>query len=199
MNSDPFSLTNLQNKIQTLLYENNSYKLYIINLEKAFLTLENDYSTIKYQHELLKSKQPYYDNLKSDITSKNNQISNLEKEILIQKIKYKNYLNEKEKNYERDMEEARRLGEISKAKIQNSEKVEKLNELLFYKVIELEKKIKQMENEEKIKMEEKEKDFVERLKDMKVKMMHFIKEVEKEAENKDIKKIKASLQYLTII
>ena len=118
MNPDPFSLTNLQNKINSLLYENNASKLYIINLEKAFLTLENDYSTIKYHHELLKSKQSYYENLKSDITLKKNKISDLEREILIQKVKYKKNLNEKEKNYERDMEEARRLGEISKTKIQ---------------------------------------------------------------------------------
>ena len=196
MNPDPFSLTNLQNKINSLLYENNAYKLYIINLEKAFLTLENDYSTIKYQHELLKSKQSYYENLKSDITLKKNKISDLEREILIQKVKYKKNLNEKEKNYERDMEEARRLGEISKTKIQNSEKVEKLNELLFYKIIELENKIKQMEEEEKIKMEEKEKDFEERLKDMKVKMLDFIKEVEKETEKKDIKKIKEKINLI---
>ena len=196
MNPDPFSLTNLQNKINSLLYENSAYKIYIINLEKAFLTLENDYSAIKYQHELLKSKNSYYENLKSDIKSKKNQISNLEKEILNQKVKYKKIMNEKEKNYERNMEESRRLGEISKTKIQNSEKVEKLNELLFYKVIELENKIKQMEEEEKIKMEEKEKDFEERLKDTKVKMMDFIKEVEKEAEKKDIKKIKEKINLM---
>ena len=196
MNPDPFSITNLQNKINSLLYENSAYKIYIINLEKAFLTLENDYSAIKYQHELLKSKNSYYENLKSDIKSKKNQISNLEKEILNQKVKYKKIMNEKEKNYERNMEESRRLGEISKTKIQNSEKVEKLNELLFYKVIELENKIKQMEEEEKIKMEEKEKDFEERLKDTKVKMMDFIKEVEKEAEKKDIKKIKEKINLM---
>ena len=187
MTSDTFPLTNLQNKIRTLLYENNAYKLYITNLEKAFITLESDYSSIKYQYELIKSKESYYDNLESDINSKNNKISTLEKEILIQKFKYKKYISEKEKNYEKEVEEAKRLGGLIKTKINNSEKIEKLNELLFLKVQKLENEIEIIKKNVKIQMEEKERDFDERLKDMKSKMLDFIKEVERETYDKDFK------------
>ena len=187
MTSDTFPLTNLQNKIRTLLYENNAYKLYITNLEKAFITLESDYSSIKYQYELIKSKESYYDNLESDINSKNNKISTLEKEILIQKFKYKKYISEKEKNYEKEVGEAKRLGGLIKTKINNSEKIEKLNELLFLKVQKLENEIEIIKKNVKIQMEEKESDFDERLKDMKSKMLDFIKEVERETYDKDFK------------
>ena len=79
----------------------------------------------------MRNKESYIDNLKENIEFKNNRISNLEKEILVQKVKYKKYINEKEAIYEKDVEEAKRLGEISKTKIKNSEKFEKLNNLLF--------------------------------------------------------------------
>ena len=196
MTSDTFSLTHLQNQLKNLIYENNAYKLYITNLEKAFINLENDYTSIKYQYELNRTKESYIDNLKENIEFKNNRISNLEKEILIQKVKYKKYINEKEAIYEKDVEEAKRLGEISKTKIKNSEKLEKLNNLLFYKVKELEREIKKIKEEEKIKLDKKDKDFEERLKDMKARMMDFIKEVQNETNEKTNKKLKEKIDLI---
>ena len=51
----------------------------------------------------------------------------------------------------------------------------------------MENKKKKKKKNVKIQMEEKERDFNERLKDMKSKMLDFIKEVERETYDKDFK------------
>ena len=196
MSTDVFTLTKLQNQVKSLINENNAYKLYITKLEKAFIKLENDYSSIKYQYQLIKSKELHFDKIKPELELKNKIISNLENELLIQKAQYQKYINKKEREYEQDMDEARRLGEMSKTKIQNSENIEKLNDLFYYKNKELENEIIKIKEEEKIKMIEKEKDFEERLKDMKVKMLDFIKEAQKGIKEEENKKLNEKISII---
>lgn len=111
-------------------------------------------------------------------------ILELEKELLDQKEKYRKDMTQKEIGYENDMGESKRVLGMQKTKINNSESIEKLNDLLYYKNLELEKEIIKIKEEAKNNMIEKEKEFEERLKDMKVHMLDFIKENEKLTQKK---------------
>ena len=112
-------------------------------------------------------------------------ILELEKELLDQKEKYRKDMTQKEIGYENDMGESKRVLGMQKTKINNSESIEKLNDLLYYKNLELEKEIIKIKEEAKNNMIEKEKEFEERLKDMKVHMLDFIKENEKLTQKKE--------------
>ena len=183
--SDAFIINKLKNEIKSLIDDNNAYKLYIYNLENSFIKLERDFSSLKYKYKLIESKESFFDNIKPELESKNKMISELEKELLAQKEKYRKDMTQKEIVYENDMGKSKRVLGMHKIKIKNSENIEKLNDLLYYKNLELEKEIIKIKEEAKNNMIEKEKEFEERLKDMKVHMLDFIKENEKLTQKKE--------------
>ena len=183
--SDAFIINKLKNEIKSLIDDNNAYKLYIYNLENSFIKLERDFSSLKYKYKLIESKESFFDNIKPELESKNKMISELEKELLAQKEKYTKDMTQKDIGYEHDMGESKRVLGMQKIKIKNSENIEKLNDLLYYKNLELEKEIIKIKEEAKNNMIEKEKEFEERLKDMKVHMLDFIKENEKLTQKKE--------------
>ncbi len=168
-------ISNLEIQNQKNEKEIKEMKNYIKYLEELNLNLESDYSLLKTRYNLIMSKGSELKELRNMLESKNEEILQLKEVIQNLKIKHEQYISKIDIQYEKDVNQVKYFNESNAVKIDNATKVEKLNELMYQKILQLENIIKTFEEEEKKRMLIKEVEFEKKMNETKKRMLDFIK------------------------
>ena len=168
-------ISNLEIQNQKNEKEIKEMKNYIKYLEELNLNLESDYSLLKTRYNLIISKGSELKELRNLLENKNEEIFQLKEAIQNLKIKHEQYISKIDIQYEKDVNQVKYFNESNAVKIDNATKVEKLNELMYQKILQLENIIKTFEEEEKKRMLIKEVEFEKKMNETKKRMLDFIK------------------------
>ena len=183
--TESLTISKLNNEIKILNYELLKSRQKVTELENSLIKLQKDYTDLKVRLNISSSKEIEYQNMKENLKEKNNIISDLEKEIA--KIKRNFELEKKlfDAKYLHDVEEVKFINEKLNIRNESASKFEKLNDILYDRVQQLEKLILEFKKEEKRKFDEQELEFEKKLSKTKKKMLDFINEA------KELKNIKS--------
>ena len=149
-------------------------KKYIKELEEAYLNLESEYSILKTRYSSIVSKESDLKNLEISVNHKNKEIIQLKEIIQDLKIKHEQYVSKMDIQYERDVNQVKYFNESNLNKIELSTKIEKLNQLMYNKILQLENIIKTFEKKENERMIKKEIEFEKKLNETKKRMLDYI-------------------------
>ena len=149
-------------------------KKYIKELEEAYLNLESEYSILKTRYSSIASKESDLKNLEISVNHKNKEIIQLKEIIQDLKIKHEQYVSKMDIQYERDVNQVKYFNEANLNKIELSTKIEKLNQLMYNKILQLENIIKTFEKKENERMIKKEIEFEKKLNETKKRMLDYI-------------------------
>ena len=172
--TESLTISKLNNEIKILNYELSKSRQKATELENSLIKLQKDYTDLKVRFYISSSKEIEYQNMKENLKEKNDIISNLEKEMA--KIK-RNFEQEKklfDAKYRHDVEEVNYINEKLTIRNESASKFEKLNDILYDRVQQLEKLILSFKAEEKKKFDEQELNFEKKLTKTKKKMLDFI-------------------------
>ena len=134
-------------------YEKNSKLLENLEiLSNNYLNLETEFNKLKSINSNLLSKEKENVYLKNQLSKKEEEILNLKKEINTLKNDYEKLKTKLEIQYEKDVNQVKYFNENNLYKIENSSKIEKLNDLLYLKNLKLEKNLNNFEEIEKEKI-----------------------------------------------
>ena len=184
--TESITISKLNNEIKILNYELSKSRQKAKEHENSLIKLQKDYTDLKVRFYISSSKEIEYQNMKENLKEKNDIISNLEKEMA--KIK-RNFEQEKklfDAKYRHDVEEVNYINEKLSIRNESASKFEKLNDILYDRVQQLEKLILSFKAEEKKKFDEQELNFEKKLTKTKKKMLDFINEAN-ELKNKKSK------------
>ena len=149
-------------------------KKYIKELEEAYLNLESEYSILKTRYNSIVSKESDLKNLEISVNHKNKEIIQLKEIIQDLKIKHEQYVSKMDIQYERDVNQVKYFNESNLNKIELSTKIEKLNQLMYNKILQLENIIKTFEKKENERMIKKEIEFEKKMNETKKRMLDYI-------------------------
>ena len=149
-------------------------KKYIKELEEAYLNLESEYSILKTRYSSIASKESDLKNLEISVNHKNKEIIQLKEIIQDLKIKHEQYVSKMDIQYERDVNQVKYFNEANLNKIELSTKIEKLNQLMYNKILQLENIIKTFEKKENERMIKKEIEFEKKMNETKKRMLDYI-------------------------
>ncbi len=168
-----------KNKIEiqnsSYVIENKNLKEAYKKLEKSYLNLQNKYSNLKTRYSLISSKETYFSNLEKNIIEKDKEILDLKEKINILESDFEKYKNEYDIKYELDVNQIKYFNQNNQHKIENINKLEKLNKILYNKILSLEEIILNFKLEEKKKLDEMEIEYEKKLNEIKKTMLKFIK------------------------
>ena len=151
-------------------------KDYISNLESSFIKLESEYKDLRIKYSILLSKGEEYNKLQDILRKKDSLILELEKELNKNKQNYENNKKEFDEKYQHDIKEVQYINGKLNIKNDNFTKIEKLNNLLYNHVLQLEEKILNFKNDEKKRIQEREIEYKKKINEIKKKMFDYIKE-----------------------
>ena len=151
-------------------------KDYISNLESSFIKLESEYKDLRIKYSILLSKGEEYNKLQDILRKKDSLILELEKELNKNKQNYENNKKEFDEKYQHDIKEVQYINGKLNIKNDNFTKIEKLNNLLYNHVLQLEEKILNFKNDEKKRIQEREIEYKKKINEIKKKMLDYIKE-----------------------
>ena len=180
---DTITISKLENKIKILNYElsvsNNKFK----ELENSLLKQQKENMDLKVLLKESYLKETENKNMREALKEKDNIILDLENKIekLINDIKTQK--KEFDIKYRNDVGEVRFLNEKLSIRSESAIKFEKLNDILYDRVQQLEQTILNLKNEEKRKFQEQEIKFERKLVDTKKKMLNFINEAKSIKDN----------------
>ena len=174
--SETLSISKLNNQIKNLEYELLKSDKRINDLENALLRQEKENMDLKVRLKANYSKEVENQTMIETLKEKDNLIYELEKKIEKLTNDIKRQKKEFDAKYQNDVGEVRYINEKLSIRNESATKFEKLNDILYNHVQQLEKTILNFKNEEKRKIHEQEIKFERKLVDTKKKMLNFIKE-----------------------
>jgi len=128
---------------------------------------------------MLKNKERECINLQATITEKSKEIQNLHDLLLNERKNFQNDLRKQQEQYENELLHKKREYDSMKHKINNFNKMNGLNDILYTKVLELEKKIEVLKKEEEDKMNNKEIEYTNKIDKYKKRLIDFLKKDKK--------------------
>ena len=128
---------------------------------------------------MLKIKERECINLQATITEKSKEIQNLHDLLLNERKNFQNELRKQQEQYENELLHKKREYDSMKHKINNFNKMNGLNDILYTKVLELEKKIEVLKKEEEDKMNNKEIEYTNKIDKYKKRLIDFLKKDKK--------------------
>ena len=161
--------------INNYIRENKNLKEINKKLETSYLNLQNKYSNLKTSYSIISSKENHLSNLEKNIIEKDKEILNLKEKINILESKFEKYKNEYDIRYEYDVNQIKYCHQNSLNKIENTNKLEQLNKILYNKILTLEDIILNFKNEEKKKLDKLEIEHEKKINEIKKTMLKFIK------------------------
>ena len=132
---------------------------------------------------MLKNKERECLHLQETITEKSKEIQNLHDLILNERKNFQNDLRKQQETYEIELLNKKREYDSMKHKINNFNKMNGLNDILYTKVLELEKKIEVLKKEEEDKMNNKEIEYTNKIDKYKKRLIDFLKKDKKKDDN----------------
>ena len=182
-----------ENQIYNFARENKILREKNQELEISFLNLENQYSNLKTVYSLISSKESQFILLEKAIMEKDKEILTLKEEIIKLKSEFEKIKSEYDLKYEKEIKQMKYFNENNINKIENSNRLEKLNKILYYRILNLEENKKEKELEIKNKLLEKEFKCEKKITELKQKVIEKLKEEGKKA--KDFSLIQKNLNY----
>jgi len=167
-------ILNLEVEIQNNQKEIFKLKNYITTLEDSFFNLQSEYSILLTRYNFIISKENGLKNMENQIENKNKEIFKLKESIQNLKSQYEININNLDKKHEQEVNKIKFFNEANLNKIENANHIEKLNEIMYNKILELENKIDSYEKEESKRLKEKELEFENKLNQTKKKMLEFL-------------------------
>lgn len=128
---------------------------------------------------MLKNKEKECINLQATITEKTKEIQILNDLLLNERQNFQDDLRKQEIKYENELLNKKREYDTMKHKINNFNKMNGLNDILYAKVLELEKKIEVLKKEEEDKMNNKEIEYTNKIDKYKKRLIDFLKKDKK--------------------
>ena len=174
--NDNMLISKLNNQIKELNYELEKNKIYISNLELSILNLENKYEELHSRYMISSSKEIEYEKLLINLKEKNELISDLEKEMSINRKNYEKERREFNSKYEHDVKEVQYLNGKLNIKNDNTSKIEKLNDILYNHTLQLERKILDFKKDEEKRAKDKEHEYEKKISEIKQSMLDYIRE-----------------------
>ena len=175
INSNFFIYNQLQNKLSSLSSENSKLKSQLVSLKNTITNLETDNMYQKKTIIELNQTQNNVESLKQIILEKEEIIKTLEDRIISEQKKYNEELRKKENKFDYDLIQSKMQYESSKYKIDNYLKVEKYNDALYKKMIEMEEIINNFNKIEEENMNKKKNEYTNKLNKFKKKVIDFLK------------------------
>ena len=176
--------SHLESKINFYMQENEKLKNIIKTLNENLNNIQNDYYKIKEIYSQLLGKEKSLKKANNIIKEKNEEIINLKKEINKLLLISNQKDNKIEINYEKDVNQIKYLIENNQKKIESANQIEKLNNILYNRILELENLLSKFKEEEKLKLLEKEKEFENKIEENKDLMIDYLN-----SENKKVQKV----------
>ena len=180
---DTITVSKLENQIKILNYELSKSNIRFKELENTLLKQQKENMDLKVLLKESYLKETENKNMREALKEKDNIILDLENKIekLINDIKTQK--KEFDAKYRNDVGEVRFLNEKLSIRSESAIKFEKLNDILYDRVQQLEQTILNLKNEEKRKFQEQEIKFERKLVDTKKKMLNFINEAKSIKDN----------------
>ena len=169
-------ISKLNNQIKLLKYELSKNKQKVTELEKLLTKFQKDYTDLKTRFYISSSKEIEYQNMKENLKEKNEIISDLEKEIIKLRRNFQQQKKEFDIKYRHDVDEVKFINEKLNIRNENASNFEKVNDILYEHIQQLEKLILGFKKEEKRKFDEQELKYEKKLIKTKKKMLDFFKE-----------------------
>ena len=166
----------LENQIQNFARENKILREKNQELKTSFLNLENQYSNLKTVYSLLSSKESQFIILEKTIIEKDKEILLLKEEIIKLKSECENIKSEYDLKYEKEIKQIKYFNDNNLYKIENANRLEKLNKILYNRILNLEENKKDIEKENKNKLLEKDYECEKKISELKQKVIEVIKE-----------------------
>ena len=167
-------IQNLEVKIQNNEKEIINLNNYIRNLEDSLSNLQSEYSILLKRYNKIISKEIRLKNMENQINNKNKEILKLKESIENLKSDYEKKINELELKHEIEVNKIKFFNETNINKIENANHIEKLNEIMYNKILELEKIIDIFENEEDKRLKQKEYQFEKKQFELKKKCIELL-------------------------
>ncbi len=167
-------IQNLEVKIQNNEKEIINLNNYIRNLEDSLSNLQSEYSILLKRYNKIISKEIGLKNMENQINNKNKEILKLKESIENLKSDYEKKINELELKHEIEVNKIKFFNETNINKIENANHIEKLNEIMYNKILELEKIIDIFENEEDKRLKQKEYQFEKKQFELKKKCIDLL-------------------------
>ena len=171
-NSQQFNNIFLLNEMKQ---ENQKLRQQIEKLKKSNLTLSVEKEDLKRIINQLRSKENECLILQDIILQKEKEIENINNILLKERKDFQEDKRKTEVNYENELMHIKRDQDKDKRKIENFNKMNNLNDILYSKVLELEKNIEELKKEEEIKINNKEIEYNNKIDKYKKRLLDFLK------------------------
>ena len=132
---------------------------------------------------MLKNKERECISLQATLIEKSKEIQSLHDLLLNERKNFQNDLRKQQEKYENELLHKKREYDSMKHKINNFNKMNGLNDILYTKVLELEKKIEVLKKEEEDKMNNKEIEYTNKIDKYKKRLIDFLKTDKKKDES----------------
>ena len=162
---------------------NENQKKEIINLNEKINKLNSKIINLESENNYLKTHLSGYKSnviptsvFEKSLNDKDEQIEKISQKYLNLQHEFNKYKIETDKNYEKEIKSVKMAHDSISYQIENVLKIEKLNDIMYYKIIELENLIKQFQEEEKKRINKMKIKHDNKLSEFKKKMLDYIKQ-----------------------
>ena len=162
---------------------NENQKKEIINLNEKINKLNSKIINLESENNYLKTHLSGYKSnviptsvFEKSLNDKDEQIEKISQKYLNLQHEFNKYKIETDKNYEKEIKSVKMAHDSISYQIENVLKIEKLNDIMYYKIIELENLIKQFQEEETERINKMKIKHDNKLSEFKKKMLDYIKQ-----------------------
>ena len=148
----------------------------IAHLKEENLNLKTDNNTLRKNIYILKAEKASNAISEKAMKEKDEFIEKLSNDIINQQKDFNSYKTLQEANFEKEVHQVNLQQENLKYKMENISKIENLNNIFYYKILELEDIIKNFSDEEKKKLENMELKHQNKMAKFKKKMLDYLKD-----------------------
>ena len=180
--------------MKELIQENKNLREQMAEYQNEKLRISKENSDLKTIIANLQSKKIENEKMKFDLESKNNKICSLLTKISRKEEKNKENLREAKENYDHDLLKTRMEQETNKHKVENFSKMSILNDILYNKVLILEKKIIEQKNYFEEQLDLKELEYMNKMDKYKKKMLDFLKKQAQKSNEEENNKVKLNMK-----
>ena len=186
-------IQNLEVEIQNNEKEISNLKSYIRTLEDSLSNLQSEYSILLNRYNKILSQETGFKNIENQMNNKNKEIFKLKESIQNIKSENEKKINDLALKHEIEINKIKFINETNINKIENANHIEKLNKIMYNKILELENIIDIYEKEEDKRMKKKEVEHEKKQNEIKKKCIDLFKF---ERDNNKMNNIKEKMNFL---
>ena len=167
----------------------------IAHLKEENLNLRTDNKTLRSNIYTLRAQNASNTVSEKAMKEKDKFIEKLSNDIINQQKTFNSYKTLQEANFEKEVNQVNLQQENLKYKMENISKIENLNNIFYYKILELEDVIKKFSDEEKKKLDNMELNHQKKMAKFKKKMLDYLKDEHANLNILHVQELKNELEY----